>query len=179
MVYIKSECRIKWEEGLLLGFATIVLALAADQLSKFFIDTQVLAEQSSIIVVSSFFNLIKVWNTGVSFSMFNGYGNAGNIALCVVALIISAVLLYWMWHENSKLKIICLGMIIGGALGNVIDRVHFGAVMDFLDFHYKNNHWPAFNLADSFICVGAFLLIVLEIYNGKKKGLENAKSNKF
>lgn len=70
------------------------------------------------------------------------------------------------------MKIAALALIIGGAVGNVIDRVRFGAVLDFLDFHYRNLHWPAFNLADSFICVGVFILICLEFMDSKKKGLE-------
>ena len=65
-----------------------------------------------------------------------------------------------------------LACIIGGALGNVADRVRFGAVLDFLDFHYKNMHWPAFNLADSFICIGVFILICLEFMDNKKKKTE-------
>ena len=162
-----------------LSFLTVAfLALVLDQMSKFWIDTRMVPHAEPVAVVDHF-NLVKVWNTGVSFSMFNGYGDLGSFILCGVALVISAFLLYWMYHENSRIKIISLGLIIGGALGNVVDRLHFGAVMDFLDFYYQDYHWPAFNLADSFICVGAFLLIVLEINDGRKKGLNDAKSNKF
>ena len=163
---------------MLLGLVVAFFSLLLDQLSKFWIDTQILAERT-MISVTDYFNLIKVWNKGVSFSMFNGYGDSGSIILCGVATVISAILLYWMYHEDRKIKIFGLGLIVGGALGNVVDRLHFGAVMDFLDFHYENHHWPAFNLADSFICVGAFLLIILEINDGRKKGLDDAKSNKF
>ena len=163
---------------MLLGLVVAFISLVLDQLSKFFVDTQLLLEQN-VIEVADYFNLVKVWNRGVSFSMFNGYGNLGSMVLCGVAIIISCALLYWMYHETNKFKIFALGLIVGGAFGNVVDRLHFGAVMDFLDFHYKNYHWPAFNLADSFICIGAFLLIFLEINDGKKKGVKNAKSSKF
>lgn len=163
---------------MLLGLVVAFISLVLDQLSKFFVDTQLLLEQN-VIEVADYFNLVKVWNRGVSFSMFNGYGNLGSMVLCGVAIIISCALLYWMYHETKKFKIFALGLIVGGAFGNVVDRLHFGAVMDFLDFHYKNYHWPAFNLADSFICIGAFLLIFLEINDGKKKGVKNAKSSKF
>jgi signal peptidase II len=77
-------------------------------------------------------------------------------------------LFYWMLKEVNRLKIVCFGLIIGGALGNVIDRIRFGAVLDFLEFHIATYHWPAFNLADSFICVGACILIALEIFKNKK-----------
>ena len=153
-----------------LGFMVIVLTAAADQISKFFA-AEYLTEGQPWAVIN-FFNLVKVWNTGVSFSMFNNYGKAGAIVLSVFALGVVAFLGYWMLKETNKLKITALACIIGGALGNVADRVRFGAVLDFLDFHYKNMHWPAFNLADSFICIGVFILICLEFMNNKKKKTE-------
>ena len=153
-----------------LGFVAMISAFLADQLSKFFVDTQLVT--SHHIVFNDYFNLIKVWNTGVSFSMFNDYGVIGTVVLSLISLTISAFLINWMRHETNRLKIISLGIIVGGALGNVFDRVRFGAVLDFLDFHYETYHWPAFNLADTFICVGAFILIVWEIFYGHKKGLD-------
>lgn len=152
------------------GFIAIVLAFCADQFSKFWIDTAVVTTHH--IAVNDYFNLVKVWNTGVSFSMFNNHGDWGVYLLSGVSLVVSAFLLYWMYHEKDRLKIVSLGMIIGGALGNVADRIRFGAVMDFLDFHYETHHWPAFNLADTFICVGAFILILMEFFNRNKKGLD-------
>lgn len=152
------------------GLFTAVLVILADQLTKFFVDTQLVLNKA--IVVNDYFNLVKVWNTGVSFSMFNNHGKIGAIVLSVFALLVVAFLLHWIYKELDKTKIIALGMIVGGALGNVIDRIRFGAVLDFLDFHYKSSHWPAFNVADSFICIGAFILIVLEIRDSRKKGLD-------
>ena len=152
-----------------LGIITIFAAFMVDQLSKFMIDTQVVV--SHHIVCNDYFNLVKVWNTGVSFSMFNDYGTLGTVILSTISLVVSAFLLNWMRRETDRLKIVSLGLIIGGALGNVFDRVRFGAVLDFLDFHYETYHWPAFNLADSFICVGAFILIICEIFNKNRKGL--------
>ena len=147
------------------GIVTIIIALLADQASKFVIDTKLVIDEP--IEVCDFFNLVKVWNTGISFSMFNDYGNAGKIALICFALAVVAFLLRWMYNEDNRLKIFSLALIIGGALGNVVDRVRAGAVLDFLDFHYQTMHWPAFNLADTFICIGAFLLILLE-FKAKK-----------
>lgn len=150
------------------GLLAAVAAFCLDQFSKFWIDTQVVT--TAPIAVCEHFNLVKVWNTGVSFSMFNSYGKLGTVMLCLVALVVSGALVYWMFHEQSKGKIICLGLIVGGALGNVADRFRFGAVMDFLDFYIGSYHWPAFNLADSFICVGALCLVYAELIY-KKKGL--------
>ncbi|MBR6355238.1 MAG: signal peptidase II [Alphaproteobacteria bacterium] len=155
---------------MILGIAAIIFALSADQLSKYWLAAQL--SNGDIIAFGDFFNWVKVWNTGVSFSMFNDYGNLGRIALCVLSLVVCAFLLWWMKKEKDKIKIVSLGLIIGGALGNVIDRVRFGAVLDFLDFHIASHHWPAFNLADSFICIGAGILIFLELLYGQKKGKE-------
>ena len=152
-----------------LGLIVIFLTVAADQISKFFAAEHFVESQP--IACTSFFNWVKVWNTGVSFSMFNGHGQTGAVILTVFALCVAVFLFYWMLKETNKLKITALAFIIGGALGNVIDRIRFGAVLDFLDFHYKNIHWPAFNVADSFICAGVFILICMEFFDNKKKGL--------
>ncbi len=152
-----------------IGLSVIVLTVLFDQVSKFFVyENMADGEQ---LFFGNLFNLVKVWNTGVSFSLFNGYGQTGAIILTVFAVVVAAFLFYWMLKETNQLKIMALAFIIGGALGNVIDRIRFGAVLDFLDFHYKNMHWPAFNMADSFICIGVFILICIEFFDNKKKGL--------
>lgn len=155
---------------MILGIAAIFFALFADQLSKYWLAAQL--NNGDSIALGDYFNWVKVWNTGVSFSMFNNHGDLGRIVLCTLSLVVCAFLLWWLKKEKDKIKIISLGLIIGGALGNVIDRVRFGAVLDFLDFHIADHHWPAFNLADSFICIGAGILIFLELLNGQKKGKE-------
>lgn len=152
---------------MLLGITVILFAVAADQLSKWWIDGHVMT--GSVAAFGDFYNTVKVWNSGISFSMFSHHGNAGVVVLSVVALAVCLFLLHWMWCETNRLKITALGLIVGGAIGNVIDRVRFGAVLDFLDFHYGQYHWPAFNLADAFICIGACILIFLEIFNQKKR----------
>lgn len=149
------------------GIAAIVFALWADQLSKYLLAANL--SNGENIAYCDYFSLVRVWNTGVSFSMFNNHGDLGRIVLCVLSLVVCAFLLYWMLKEKNMLKIISLGLIVGGALGNVIDRVRFGAVLDFLDFHIAGYHWPAFNLADTFICMGAFVLIVMEFWKKNKK----------
>ena len=149
------------------GIAALVFALWADQFSKYMLAVNL--SNGENIPFGDYFSLVKVWNTGVSFSMFNNHGDLGRIVLCVLSLAVCAFLLYWMLKEKNVLKVISLGLIIGGALGNVVDRVRFGAVLDFLDFHIAGYHWPAFNLADSFICIGAGVLIVMEFLRKQKK----------
>ena len=128
----------------------------------------VLAEQT-MIEVTSFFNLVKAWNTGVSFSMFDNWGTIGVIVLSLVAIFIVAYLSWWLKTEKSRVIQVSLGFIIGGALGNVADRILLGAVFDFLDFHVKGQHWPAFNVADSFICIGAAIIIIHSLFTHKKE----------
>lgn len=152
---------------MLLGLCVAVAVLIADQATKFWIMNDVLAEKA-MIVFTPFFSLVRAWNTGVSFSMFNNWGVSGVIILSLVAFVIIAFLFNWLRKENNRLIQVALGFIIGGALGNVIDRVRLGAVFDFLDFSFGGYHWPAFNVADSFICIGAVIVIVHGLFSKNK-----------
>lgn len=118
------------------------------------------------IEITSFFNLTMVWNEGVSFGLFQS-GNPW--PLIILALVISAVFTGWLIKTDTWRESIPLSMVIGGALGNVIDRFHFGAVADFLDFHLFGAHYPAFNLADSLISVGIVILIVNSLFFSSDK----------
>lgn len=151
-----------------LGLSVAALILVLDQASKYYVMHHILGAYA-LINYTSFFNLVQAWNTGVSFSMFNNWGYLGVIALSGVALTIVGFLVYWLYTEKSRYNQVALGFIIGGAIGNVIDRIRLGAVFDFLDFYVGDRHWPAFNLADSFICIGAFMIILYSLVNYKKE----------
>jgi signal peptidase II len=112
------------------------------------------------VEVAPFFNLVLVWNTGVSFGMLAGAGGSSPWILVGLALLIAGVVAVWLARERRTLPRVALWLVLAGALGNVIDRVRFGAVVDFLDFHLAGYHWPAFNVADSAIVIGAGLLIL-------------------
>lgn len=156
-----------------LGLCVALIAVIVDQLTK-------LAVQGYFDSVGEpfsfggFFNLVEAWNTGVSFSMFNDKGVLGVILLSLFALGVVVFLIFWLRKETNLITQISLGLIIGGAIGNVVDRIRFGAVYDFLDFYYKDWHWPAFNMADAFICAGAFVIILQGMIksdcNVKKEG---------
>jgi signal peptidase II len=103
-----------------------------------------------------FFNLTMVWNEGVSFGMFQG---SGIWILSGLALLIAGLFSVWLLRAKGWVQAIALGMVIGGAIGNVIDRFRFGAVADFFDFHVMGWHYPAFNVADCGIVVGIALLL--------------------
>ncbi len=148
---------------MILGLSVAALVLAADQLSKYLVLNFIL-ENRSMIIYTSYFNLVRAWNTGVSFSMFNDWGMWGVVLLSLLAFGIILFLLLWLRKEQSRVLQVALGLIIGGAVGNVIDRIRLGAVFDFLDFHIGEQHWPAFNVADSFICIGAGIIIIHSLF---------------
>lgn len=152
---------------MILGLSIALVVLILDQLSKYVILNYVLGEQI-IIRVTSFFNIVRAWNTGVSFSMFNDHGSLGVIMLSTVAGAIVVGLLLWLKSEQTRAAQVALGLIIGGAVGNIIDRIRLGAVFDFLDLHWFSHHWPAFNVADSCICIGAMILILQSVHSKKE-----------
>lgn len=142
------------------GLSAALLVILLDQVSKWLILSVVMTPPRRIPVVDGFFDLVLVMNRGVSFGMLGGAPGWMALALIVFAILLSAALCVWMWRADSGLLATALGLVIGGAVGNVVDRFRFGAVVDFLDFHIAGHHWPAFNVADSAITVGVALLIV-------------------
>jgi len=131
----------------------------ADQAAKWIILEQVM-QPPRVIAVTDFFNIVLVFNTGMSFGLFSGEA-AGNRVLAVVALAVMAGLVVWLLWATQWIVALALGLVLGGAAGNVVDRLLPGrpGVVDFLDFHAYGLHWPAFNLADTAIVVGVALLL--------------------
>ena len=153
---------------MLLGLVVAGLIIVCDQISKYYILHHFLG-LNSYIQFGDYFNVVRAWNTGVSFSMFNNYGNLGVYILSSIDILVVLALLKWLKGEKDRVIQVALGMIMGGAIGNVIDRLRMGAVFDFLDVHIGDNHWPAFNVADSFICIGAGLIILVSVVSSLKK----------
>ena len=139
------------------GLVVAAAVVALDQATKHYFHNLLVVEGRHVIEVTWFFNLVTVWNTGISFGLFSSAAAA--IALVGMAMAIVAGLLIWLVRVDAQGLALALGMVIGGACGNVIDRLRFGAVFDFLDFHVLGWHWPAFNVADSAITVGVALLV--------------------
>jgi signal peptidase II len=139
-----------------------LVLLVADQWSKEFIMEMVMAAPRFHIQVTDFFNLVVVWNYGISFGMLAGHVPA--IALILLSLVIIAVLIHWLGQSDSWMVTLSIGAVIGGAVGNIIDRIRFGAVFDFLDFHLNGWHWPAFNIADASIFMGVVVLCAHSIF---------------
>ncbi|MCH8236882.1 MAG: signal peptidase II [Proteobacteria bacterium] len=150
------------------GLAVAVAVLAADQITKWWLLSAVM-QPPRVIPVTPFFNLVLGWNRGVSFGILNSESliSAWLLPLAVIAIIVA--LGVWLTRADRPRVAVALGLIIGGAIGNLVDRLRFGAVTDFLDFYAAGFHWPAFNLADSGITVGAIVLILDSLFVREEK----------
>jgi signal peptidase II len=144
------------------------LAILLDQVSKLLV-FRVLMEHETERVILPVFSLVTRYNTGISFSFLATDHVYGPWIFAGLASIIALGLLVWLSQTADRLPAIGLALVVGGAIGNVIDRVREGAVMDFLLFHWKDLAWPAFNLADSFITIGVALLIFDGVFGGRKR----------
>jgi signal peptidase II len=142
-----------------IGLSAGAIVVALDQLTKWLIRNDVL-NTTRYIEVTDFFNIVEVWNRGVSFGLFASDSPWTPYLLSVLAIAISIVLIIWLRKAETAFLALALGIVIGGAVGNVIDRLIWGQVYDFLDFHAAEFHWPAFNLADAAISVGVGLILL-------------------
>jgi signal peptidase II len=144
----------------------ILFVVMADQLTKLWIMAS-LPLFGKRIIVPGVFNLVHVTNTGAAFGLLSGVHTWWRQVFFIVAALV-ALLVIFVAYRQSKGKtlifITAVGLIAGGALGNLIDRIRFGAVVDFLDFSVKSYHWPAFNVADSAISVGVGLFLVRMLF---------------
>ena len=134
-----------------------LIVFLLDFVSKFWVMRTLIPHDP--IPVFPCFNLYLTFNKGVSFSMFSAQSAMGVWALIGLTAGISALIIYLIQKETEKLARIGYALVLGGAIGNLIDRIRFGAVVDFLDFYLGSYHWPTFNVADSAICIGAALIL--------------------
>ena len=139
-----------------LSLAAVIVVI--DQITKYFIVQKFVLHET--LVVTPFFNLVRVHNTGAAFSMLANAGGWQRVFFIGIA-VAASVWVVWLLRRHPEQKLFCLalGMILGGAIGNLIDRVVFGSVVDFVQVHYAGYFFPAFNVADSAITCGAGLLI--------------------
>ena len=140
-----------------LGLSALIIVL--DQLSKLWITNHFAYGES--LAVLSIFNLVLTHNTGAAFSFLSDAGGMQRWLFSIIA-VIASVWIVWLLrrHSAQTLFALALSLILGGALGNLIDRIAYGYVVDFLHFHWNEHYFPAFNIADSAITCGAFLLIL-------------------
>ena len=147
----------------------VLVVLLADQLSKELLHRYLLKAGAIVPVIDGFFRLVEVWNPGVSFGILGGDRARPAWLLSGVAVAVCVGLFIWLRRTDRPLTGWGIGLVMGGAIGNVIDRARWGAVFDFADFHVRQWHWPAFNVADSAIVVGVGLMLIDSLIGEKKR----------
>jgi len=159
---------LKW-----LSISAVVLAV--DLLTKYWVQQSF--GYGEHLTITSFFDLVRYHNTGAAFSFLADAGGWQKWFFSVISVLVSVYLMYLLSNaKNTKLFSIGVALVLGGAIGNLYDRMTLGYVVDFLLFHYQGLAWPAFNIADSAICVGVGLLI-LESFQGSSQS-QNLKQHK-
>lgn len=159
-VNISLSCRFG-----LLGISCIIMIL--DQVSKYIVRNNLTLYE--IKPFMPFWNWTLAFNEGAAFSFLANQGGWQKIFFGAVSLIVSIALIYYILKKvYTGISGLALSFILGGAVGNMIDRIYAGKVTDFIDWYYGDYHWPAFNLADSFICIGVTLLIIEMIFFSKQ-----------
>lgn len=148
--------------ALKLGLGLIVVSIILDQVTKQWALSYFSTHDK--VTILPFLDLTLAWNRGVSFGMFGG-GSVPPWALAVVSIVITAFLTWQMLRSTTRIGVIGFALIIGGALGNVIDRGIYGAVVDFILLHYGRFNWPVFNIADTAITVGVVLILIDSLWS--------------
>lgn len=147
-------------------WVVVLIVIAVDQISKFAVEARYALHEFE--PVTSFFNLGLTYNPGAAFSFLANHDGWQRWFFTVLAVAAAAVFMFQIYHSRQKIvQNVGFAMIAGGALGNMLDRLRIGMVVDFLDFHWQDMHWPAFNLADSAIFIGVALVLLAEF--GRKK----------
>lgn len=150
------------------GYGLALVIFVLDQIVKYWIIEEVELQGRGFIDVLPFFNLTWVENRGVSMGMLTADGDFGRWLLVGLTAAITAGVAIWLWRERSRLDVTALGMVLGGAIGNIVDRARFGYVVDFLHFFWGEWHFYVFNVADAAITVGVILLLLRAVLRSDK-----------
>lgn len=163
-----APSRIAQKHRFLLLAVSLIIAIA-DQISKYYVRGHM--HMFEVKPVMPFWNWTLVYNQGAAFSFLSDQGGWQKLFFGIIALGVSIGLVYYILNRiYSGLTGLALSFILGGALGNLVDRIVHGRVTDFVQWYYETHYWPAFNLADSFITVGVTLLVIESIFFTKAKG---------
>lgn len=149
-------------------FGLSALIIIVDQITKYVASSMLLMHEP--VAVLPFFNFTLMHNTGAAFSFLADQEGWQRWFFAALALVVSIVLAVWLYRlkTHEKSLALALSLVLGGAIGNLIDRVYYGYVIDFIDVYYNTSHWPAFNIADSAISVGAVMLVI-DTFRNKEK----------
>jgi signal peptidase II len=162
-----------WGPHSLTGASLAAATILCDQLHKAWM-IPLFDGARKKIAVTPFFDLVLVWNRGVSYGLLKQDSDAGRWALAGFALIAALALFYWLARQQTRLAAASVGLVIGGALGNAIDRLHYGAVADFFLFHVGEHNWYVFNLADVAIVAGVAGLLYDSLKSSHKSAGNSA-----
>ena len=151
----------------------ISIIFLVDRLSKIYVINLADDLSSLNITITSFLNIILVWNSGIGFGLFQLDQNFAYNLITILIILVNFIIIYLLLSSDNVQKFF-FSMILGGSFGNLFDRFYYSAVPDFIDFNYNNFHWFVFNVADIFISLGIICLIFVELFYDKK-GLKNEK----
>ena len=151
----------------LLDFSIIIFIFLIDRISKLLIISSPETYEQYGLSVTSFLNLNLIWNEGIAFGLFS-FDERIYYNLLTILIITITLIIFWMISRTKGLEKYSFLMIFGGSLGNIFDRLYYSSVPDFIDIHINNFHWFIFNVADIFITMGVFLLIILEFFKKEK-----------
>jgi len=150
--------------------------LVLDQLTKYIVETRIRL-YDVITIIPGFFNLTHVRNKGAAFGVLAGLPEFWrSIFFIAVTIVAVAVIITLIWKAHERLLVIAFSLIAGGAIGNVIDRIRYGEVVDFIQWYVKSYYWPSFNVADSAISIGVGLLVIEMLFSKKPALKESSKS---
>tara|TARA_B100000787_G_scaffold144176_1_gene113920 strand:- start:620 stop:1114 length:495 start_codon:yes stop_codon:yes gene_type:complete len=149
------------------NFIIIIIIFLIDRISKFYILKIAEVENSVDIYITSYLNLFLVWNKGIAFGLLSVNESLIYNAITITISLIIMVILFMMWKNDNNQRYF-LAFVAGGALGNLYDRLIYTAVPDFIDLHFNEVHWFIFNVADIFITIGVFCLILVELFYNNK-----------
>ena len=146
----------------------ILLMFAMDRFSKEYVIDFFLSYKEQSYYLYPFFNLTLIWNTGMAFGLFESESNTYHFISALIVVVI-VFLIIWLFKSKIFIEKIALSVVIGGALGNLFDRIKFNAVPDFIDLHYRDFHWFVFNVSDIVITIGIILLLLSDILKKNEK----------
>ena len=160
-----------FNKNFFINFFLIIFIFFLDRISKFYVISQSEKNLSVDLFTSKFLNISLIWNEGIAFGLLS-FDESHFYNFLTILILIIIIVIFFMMLKNKGLKKYSFLMILGGALGNLYDRIFFKAVPDFIDFHIGNFHWFIFNVSDIFISLGVLFLITLELINNKKDKID-------
>ena len=163
-----------FNKNFFINFFLIIFIFFLDRISKFYVISQSEKKLSADLFASKFLNISLIWNEGIAFGLLS-FNESHFYNFLTILILIIIIIIFFMILRSKGLKKYSFLMILGGALGNLYDRIFFKAVPDFIDFHIGNFHWFIFNVSDIFISLGVLFLITLELINSKKDKIDEKK----